>query len=145
MHYAASGPAPVYLYHFAAETSVQGGAEHGSHGPFVTRTPGVKDTSETVDEISGTMHAYWASFITSGDPNKVLGRYPRRRKWPAYVRSEKGDGGRKGGEGRLLVFGEGNNEVAGKKDKGVVCQLKDDSFAAKESEFWWSRTELFEL
>ncbi|KAI9055617.1 hypothetical protein LZ554_000561 [Drepanopeziza brunnea f. sp. 'monogermtubi'] len=144
VHYAASGPAPVYLYHFAAESSVNG-ADHGTHIPFITHTMGDRGKSKTVIEISGTMHAYWTSFITSGDPNKVLGRYPLRRKWPVYVKSEREGGGRKGGEGRILVFGEGNNEVAGKKDKGEVCQLKDDGFAAKESEFWWDRTELFEF
>ncbi|PVH80772.1 alpha/beta-hydrolase [Cadophora sp. DSE1049] len=146
VQYAAPGPAPVYLYHFAASSSVKGGAAHGNHIPFVMHTPGVKDKSKTVNEISGHMHAYWTSFITSGDPNKVPGRYAKRRNWPAYVRAGGEDGkGRKGGEGRLLVFGEGNDEVAGGKGKGVVVQLKDDGFAAEESEFWWARTELFEF
>ncbi|CZS99464.1 related to cholinesterase [Rhynchosporium agropyri] len=145
VHYAATGIAPVYLYHFAAESSARGAA-HGDHIPFVMHTPGVKDESPTVKDISGHMHAYWTSFITSGDPNAVPGRYKERRKWPRYERAGGEDGkGRKGGDGRLLVFGEGNDEVAGGREKGVVVQLKDDGFAAEESEFWWNRTELFEF
>ncbi|KAL2071532.1 hypothetical protein VTL71DRAFT_12767 [Oculimacula yallundae] len=146
VHYAATGSAPVYLYHFAASSSVKDGAAHGDHIPFVMHTPGVKDRSATTLEISGHMHAYWTSFVTKGDPNVVEGRYPGRRKWPRYGRAGgEGGKGRKGGEGRLLVFGEGNDELAGGKKTGVVVQLKDDGFAAEESDFWWNRTELFEF
>lgn len=137
VHYAASGPAPVYLYHFAATSSAQNGATHASNSAFVMHSPGVKDKSHMLNEISGTMHAYWTSFITSGDPNKVLGRYPVRRKWPKYRNGTR--------NGRILVFGEGNDEVAGGKERGVVVQTKDDGFAADESIYWWNRTELFEV
>ncbi|KAG4428938.1 hypothetical protein IFR05_015583, partial [Cadophora sp. M221] len=83
VHYTAPGPAAVYLYHFAVSGSVKGGAAHGDHIPFVMHTPGVTDKSKTTKEISGHMHAYWSSFVTSGDPNKVTGRYATRRNWPA--------------------------------------------------------------
>ncbi|CAL3972604.1 unnamed protein product [Diplocarpon coronariae] len=144
VHFASAGPSPIYLYQFAASSSVNGGADHGTHMPWVAHVPGLKKKSKTVDTISGMMNAYWTSFVTSGDPNLVPGRYPGRKKWPAYERSERKGVGRQGGEGQLLVFGEGNDEVAGGETKGIAVQSKGDRFAAEESEFWWNRTELFE-
>ncbi|KAI6711179.1 hypothetical protein JHW43_006322 [Diplocarpon mali] len=144
VHFASAGPSPIYLYQFAASSSVNGGADHGTHMPWVAHVPGLKKKSKTVDTISGMMNAYWTSFVTSGDPNLVPGRYPGRKKWPAYERSERKGVGRQGGEEQLLVFGEGNDEVAGGETKGIAVQSKGDRFAAEESEFWWNRTELFE-
>lgn len=143
VHYTSQGkedglwgaPPPVYLYHFAASSSVNGGADHGSHTPWVSYMPERRDKGSVVDEISGSMHAYWTSFITSGDPNAVKGRWGERLKWPAY-RSE---------QARMMVFGEGNDELATGGNEGVAVQVKDDGFAAVESEFWWARTELFEF
>ncbi|CZR53044.1 related to cholinesterase [Phialocephala subalpina] len=142
-HYAASlqnsngngGSAPVYLYHFAASSSVKGGADHGSHIPWVSYMPERRDKGETVDEISGSMYAYWSSFVLTGDPNVVPGRWRDRMRWPEY----------KVEEARVLTFGEGNDEVAGGGNKGVALQVKDDGFANEESEYWWKRTELFEF
>ncbi|KUJ18351.1 putative extracellular lipase [Mollisia scopiformis] len=127
----------VYLYHFAARSSVKGGADHGSHIPWVNYVPERRDKGGVVDEISGCMHAYWTSFVTSGDPNAVEGMWAGRAKWPVY------QGG--SDEARVLVFGEGNDELAGGHREGVGVQVRDDGFAAEESRFWWGRTELFEF
>ncbi|KAF8858897.1 carboxylesterase family protein [Acephala macrosclerotiorum] len=142
-HYAASlknangdgGGAAVYLYHFAASSSVKGGADHGTHIPWMSYMPERQDKGSVVDEISGSMHAYWSSFVLAGDPNAIPGRWRDRMRWPEY----------KVEEGRVLTFGEGNDEIAGGGNKGVAVQVKDDGFAAEESEFWWKRTELFEF
>lgn len=62
---AADGDAPVYLYHFAVNSSVIGGADHGNHAPFVTYNRDIRERSDSIEEISGLMHAYWTSFITT--------------------------------------------------------------------------------
>jgi acetylcholinesterase len=134
-HFAADDPAPLYLYHFAVNCSIRGGADHGNHVPFVTYNKEIRDVSPTVDEISGTMHEYWTSFITTGNPNEVKGRWKERPEWPKYV---------SGGQGKKLLFGEGNDEVAGLKNKGTVAQVVDDVWAKEECDYWWERTEKFE-
>ena len=137
-HFAASD-VPVYMYHFAVSSSVKGGADHGTHNPFPTYSQEVRDISDTIDEVTGLMHAYWTSFITTGDPNKIKGRFPKRPAWPMYV-PEKGEG-----RGKVVVFGEGNDEIAGGENEGVAIKVVDDTYPAEECEYWWDRTGLFEL
>lgn len=136
-HFAAISDVPVYLYHFAVSSSVKGGADHGSHQSFPTYNDEVRDVSDTIDEVTGSMHAYWTSFITTGDPNKIKGRFPNRPTWPVYIPEK--------GKGKLVVFGEGNDEIAGGENEGIAVQVADETFAVVECEYWWDRTELFEL
>ena len=134
-HFVAQSNTNVYLYHFAAQSNVKGGAIHGGQAPFVTHNKDIRDVSKTADEISGLMHAYWTSFIVSGDPNAVDGRYGDRPEWPSYV----------AGRRKLVVFGEGNDEVAGGGNKGTAVRVKDDDWAVEECRYWWDRTEKFEV
>jgi acetylcholinesterase len=136
-HFAATNDVPVYLYHFAVSSSAKGEADHGSHNPFPTYNQEVRDVSDTIDEVTGSMHAYWTSFITTGDPNKVKGRFPKRPIWPIYTPGK--------GMGKLVVFVEGNDEIAGGENKGVAVKVADDTYAAEECEYWWDRTHLFEV
>lgn len=136
-NFAFANDMPVYLYHFAVSSSVKGGADHGSHTSFPTYGRDVRGVSDTIDEVTGSMHAYWTSFITAGDPNKVKGRFPKRPIWPVYNPAN--------GGGKLVVFGEGNDEIAGGENSGIAVMVADDSYAVEECEYWWNRTELFEL
>ena len=70
----ASKDAPVWLYHFAVNSRYEGGADHGDHDSFVTYDMIIRDRSPSLREISAKMHAYWTSFITTGDPNSEEGR-----------------------------------------------------------------------
>ena len=135
VRFATAANAPIYLYHFAVNCSIKGGADHGTHAPFVTYDREIRDVSDDIDNISGTMHAYWTSFIATGDPNAVKGRYLDRPQWPAYLH----------GSGKVVMFGDGNDEIAGGDNTGIVVQVTEDTYAAEESEYWWARTELFEL
>jgi acetylcholinesterase len=135
-HFAATaGDEPVYLYHFAVNYSVIGGADHGSQSAYPTYNEEIRYVSDTIEQVSGLMHAYWTSFITTGDPNAVEGRFKDRPKWPVY----QPDGG------KLIVFGEGNDEIAGGGNEGTAVKVDDDSWAVEECEYWWERTEKFEL
>ena len=60
---AAEDGAPVYLYHFAVNSSVLGGADHGDHNGFSTNDRDVRERSESLRDVAGSMHAYWTSFI----------------------------------------------------------------------------------
>jgi acetylcholinesterase len=132
---AASSPqAPVYLYQFALQMSINGGANHGDQRDFATYSPDVVSFSKTQQEIAGTMHAYYTSFIVSGDPNAVKGRWPDRPHWPAY----------RAGEGERIIFGDGNTEWIGGTSKGTAAKVVLDTYAQKECEFWWSKTDISE-
>jgi acetylcholinesterase len=126
--------APVYLYQFAVRRSVNGGANHGDQEDFVTYSPGVVNYSMAQQEIAGNMHAYYTSFIISGNPNSVKGRWPDRPHWPAY----------RAWDGERIVFGEGNTEWIGGKDKGTASKVVPDRYAQKACEFWWSRVDVSE-
>lgn len=136
-----SKPAPVYLYEYAVNASILHGAAHGTQYPFPVYSSKVTDSSTTIKEIAGMMHAYWTSFIISptGNPNAIPGWYPTRMVWSEY----------KGGEGerQKMVFGRGNDELAGGKEKGIVVEMEEDrrDEAEREAcEFWWKRVALWE-
>ena len=129
----ASDPA-IYLYHWATNTSVVGGANHADQMTYETMNPEIRDFSAAQEEIAGYFHAYLTSFIVSGDPNKVQGRFPERPQWAAFD----------GGNEKTMLFGMGNDERAGGKDSGVSAQLIDDDWGKEECDFWWDQSSNFE-
>jgi acetylcholinesterase len=130
---------PVYLYEFALPTDATLLAYHGSHGPFITHNPEISRLSPTVNQMSNIMHAYWASFIVTGDPNAVKGKFGDRVVWPRFNADMKGK------EGNMLVFGEGNTELIGGKEKGECVRVGSDVGVREVCAFWMERTELFEI
>ncbi|KAG0652570.1 Acetylcholinesterase [Hyphodiscus hymeniophilus] len=132
----ASKDVPVYMYQFAVDSTLKG-ADHGAQNPFSTYDRDTREVSDTINEVAGSMHAYWTSFITTGDPNKIKGRFPNRPDWPLYEPAR--------GSGKKLVFGEGNDEIQGGKNVGVAVQVADDNSAWKDCAYWWDRTDLFEV
>lgn len=86
------------------------------------------------------MHSYWTSFITTGDPNKEEGLWKERATWPKF---QTGTGENKGW-GKIAVFGSGNDEISGGKERGMAVKIIDDTWVREECGFWESRTELFE-
>ncbi|KAG2421343.1 hypothetical protein HFD88_005317 [Aspergillus terreus] len=124
--------APVFLYRWAVNKTVLTGANHGDQMPYETFNPEVREISPTQEEIAGTLHAYFTSFIVAGDPNAVRGRYPHRPLWEKYDASVKA--GR-----RIMVFGEGNDERAGGGHVGVPAQMVEDEWSRRECDFWWTK------
>ncbi|PGH27711.1 hypothetical protein AJ80_00498 [Polytolypa hystricis UAMH7299] len=136
-HLASAGQdAPVYLYHWALNKTVQNGANHADQVEYEVYSPGVRNISPAQAEIAGILHAYFTSFITTGDPNAVKGRFPDRPTWSAFDNSN--------GKNKVMLFGEGNDERAGGGGVGVPAQLAEDVWPAKECEFWSKRSILTE-
>ncbi|PGH15039.1 hypothetical protein AJ79_02721 [Helicocarpus griseus UAMH5409] len=129
---------PVFLYHWALNKTVKGGANHADQVEYETYNNAVRRISDAQDEISGMLHAYFTSFITTGDPNAVPGRYPHRPVWKAF------GGGGPSKDRTLMLFGEGNNERAGGDGVGIPAQVVDDDWAKEECEFWSTRSILTE-
>lgn len=126
-----SADPPIFLYHWATNRTVLGGANHGDQMWYETMSPTVRAVSPMQDEIAGFFHGYITSFIVSGDPNKVKGRYGNRPEWTSW-------GGSEGG--KTMLFGMGNDERAGGDSKGVSAQLVEDTWAKEECEFWWEQS-----
>ncbi|TIA52077.1 alpha/beta-hydrolase [Aureobasidium pullulans] len=123
---------PVYLYHWAANRTILGGANHGDQMWYETFDPSTTSVSSTHKELAGVFHDYIVSFVLTGDPNAVEGRW-KRPVWEAW--------GKQGEqEHKTMVFGAGNDERAGGKGKGVIAELLNDTWGSKQCEFWWSQT-----
>ena len=136
LHHSIDGGARAYLYHFAVNGSVKGGADHGNHVAYPTYNDDVRGASKTIAEIAGSMHAYWTSFIVTGDPNAVKGsKFKDRPEWPVYERQA----------AKMVIFGNGNDERAGGKNKGTAVKVVDDTWMEEECAYWWARTEKFEV
>ncbi len=127
---------PVYLYEFALPTKAILLAYHGSHSTFITHSPEIKHLPPTIKEMSDTMHAYWTSFILTGDPNAVKGKLGDRDIWPTFHAEGKRD---------MIVFGEGNSELIGGKEKGDAVKIGSDAGVREVCKFWMDRTEIFEI
>ncbi|KAF6833689.1 extracellular lipase [Colletotrichum plurivorum] len=122
---------PVYLYQWGLESSLLDRARHGENMYYETCEPSRTRISETQKELCLTYNAYITSFIMTGDPDAVRGAAPGRPAWERY-RPE---------APKAMVFGEENKELIG-GEAGVPARLHDDTWARRESEFWWSKVDL---
>ncbi|KXJ87369.1 Alpha/Beta hydrolase protein [Microdochium bolleyi] len=144
------GVPPVYVYHWALESDVIGGAKHGDNMFQETREPSRRGVSATQDAISAVLHAYITSFIVhGGDPNVIRcvkkgsqvdgiveEAVEGRPVWGTYTRDKP----------VLMTFGEKNKElVGGDVDRGQPAELVDDVDSRDECEFWWSKVDISSL
>ncbi|KAM5450662.1 hypothetical protein MaudCBS49596_004193 [Microsporum audouinii] len=134
-HASAGQTPPVFLYHWAVNTTVKGGAGHGEQVSYELYNPGIRKISKTQELLAGFLHAYFTSFVTSGDPNAIAGRYADRPKWIPFSA---------GTENSVMLMGEGNDERAGGHGIGIPAQLGNISYTKEECDFWWKRTILSE-
>lgn len=127
----ASPEVPVYIYHWALQSSIVGGASHGDNMKYEGMDPAVLKISPTQKEMAGTLHAYVTSFICTGDPSGLAGEYAQRPQWPAYDNSGP----------KIMIFGQKNKELVG-GSVGPPAEVNDDVWAKTESDFWWSKVEI---
>lgn len=128
----ASPDVPVYVYHWALRRDVVDGAKHGDNMLFEVRDPKICKLSKSLDDLSGILHAYVTSFVCTGSPNGLSGRYSGRPEWKAYQRDD----------AKVMIFGRDNDEFIGGTNIGEPAMMVDDEFARRESDFWWSKVEL---
>jgi len=122
---------PVYLYQWALESSLIEGARHGDNMRYEAVDPSVAKISASQLDIARTTNAYIASFIATGDPNKIKPKDLPLPEWEPYDREDP----------KAMVFGAENKELIG-GPTGPSAQLLPDTWGRKESEFWWSKVEL---
>lgn len=127
----ASMSSPVYLYQWALESSIVEGARHGDNMLYEVVDPALCKMSPSQAELARTTNAYITSFIATGDPNQGDVSDLPRPEWAAYTREDP----------KAMVFGAENKELVGGAT-GPASQLLADTWARKESEFWWSKVDL---
>ncbi|RDW85208.1 carboxylic ester hydrolase-4 [Coleophoma cylindrospora] len=128
---ASSKEPPVFLYHWALNQTVKGGANHGDNMWYETFDKAITSISPAQEEVSGLLHAYVTSFITSGNPNTVKGRFENRPDWKAYTKNK---------AELAMTFGQGNDERAGGSSTGTPAKLVDSKWVKKECAFWWEKS-----
>lgn len=121
-----SSSSPVYLYQWAAVSSVLNGAQHADNMRYEVCDPSVVSVSPNQAELAQTMNGYVTNFITTGDPNGA--GLPH---WNAYTKEAP----------QAMVFGLGNEELIG-GGLGTAATLLADEWGRKECEFWWSKVDL---
>lgn len=133
-HFVSKNQVPVYMYHWALARTVIGRANHADNMYYETYNDAITSLSPAQKELSGTLHAYITSFITTGDPNALGGRYASRPMWEQYQHEA----------GKVMIFGDGNEELIG-GGVGTAAKLVDDKWGKVESDFWWSKVPISQL
>jgi carboxylesterase type B len=121
----------VYLYQWALDSSILNLANHGDNMRYEVVDPAVLKLSPTQKELARTFNAYITSFIATGDPNSAVPKDLSCPLWESYAK----------GDPKAMVFGVENKELVG-GSTGPAAQLLPDTWARKESEFWWSKVDL---
>lgn len=124
--FASASSSRVYLYQWAAVSTVLNGAQHADNMRYEVCDPKVVGVSANQAELARTVNSYVTNFIATGDPNGAGLAH-----WATYDRAAP----------RAMVFGLGNEELVG-GGLGRAATLVQDSWARRESEFWWTKVEL---
>ncbi len=152
-HYMSQSPAVpgghVYVYRYAA-TAAFGTANHGDEAPVVAHDMEEIGEMPGLVDVSREMHARWVRFVVSkdGDPNPSnYGEVGAPVRWSRFVSpfGVSGKGAAPAGSGRVMVFGEGNDEMGGGRSRGTPALSAELSELEKEAcRFWWERVPLSE-
>ncbi|KAJ4397823.1 hypothetical protein N0V93_002060 [Gnomoniopsis smithogilvyi] len=124
----ASESVPVYLYQWAAISTVLNGAQHADNMRYEVCDPKVMAVSKNQAELAKTLNTYVTNFIAKGNPNAGDSKMPE---WGVYNKEAP----------MAMVFGLDNEELIG-GGLGKAATFTDDVWGRKESEFWWSKVDL---
>ncbi|KAH7320897.1 Alpha/Beta hydrolase protein [Stachybotrys elegans] len=131
-HLLSRAGARVYVYEYAAVSSPLRTAGHGDHAPVLSHGMVGLRYRPGLAAVADEMGRRWASFAAAEDGDLRGG-------WPAFQSPLAG------GDGTLLVFGEGNDEAAGGRNPGVpVRERRLTERELEQCRFWWDRMELSE-
>ncbi|KAL2755121.1 hypothetical protein ACRALDRAFT_1082664 [Sodiomyces alcalophilus JCM 7366] len=166
-HHVAMAGKPVYVYEYAARAEPFAAANHGDEEPVVTHDLETLGDFPGLIPVSERMHGFFSRFVASrqGDPNHVdvgtndkngdgrgdtgaaLAPPSQQQEgyddpaWPQFVSPFDADGGPDAG--KILVFGEGNDERAGGESEGVVARVRTlTKREIAQCRFWWERMPL---
>lgn len=126
----------VYVYEFAARAGALNASEHSSQAGVVAHDMVHLHGRPGLARVATAMHGRWTAFAASPD-----GSLPEET-WPEFDTPFGKDG-----EGRMLVFGAGNEErvPGGSGREGVaVGERRVTEREKRQCGFWWERMALSE-
>ncbi|KAF6825364.1 phenmedipham hydrolase [Colletotrichum plurivorum] len=161
-HFASRKGAPVWVYEYAAHADL-GAANHGDHVPAATHDSDVLSPEGTPGlwAVADAMHGYWSSFVIGGAHEDGPNALPNATglTWPRFI-SPFGDapggaddhvpevGDQQESRGKILVFGEGNDEFMGQRGqrrRGTTVRVRTlTAREMKQFRFWWDHVTLSE-
>ena len=127
-HFAADD-VPVYLHSWPLPDSMKLGARHGIIVPYQVHHDGRCGGTAAQKKVAGYAHAYYTSFITTGDPNKMKGPFGDRPEWKPFHPVTAPD--------NVMVFGEKNDECLGGSRPGTAAELKETNWLNPKCDFWF--------
>jgi triacylglycerol lipase len=122
---ARSNKAKTWLYHWALNGDEVFGANHADNMWYEMMAPSRRKVSAIHEAIAKAFHGAVTRFIVHGDPGVD---------WRPF-----GDGE------ETMIFGRGNDEAIGGKNKGEVKVMEHDVWGEDECEFWWQVKEIGDL
>ncbi|SPQ27670.1 83423bf8-f901-4448-9fc8-c6791e5d754a [Thermothielavioides terrestris] len=136
----------VYVYQYAA-TAAHGTANHADEAPVAAHDladlgGGVPGLEAVAREMHGAFARFVACVAGSGSPNEGNANGEKGLPWPAFVSpfTTAATAGSGAGAGKIMVFGEGNDERSGGRHRGVPAQVREMTELEKEAcRFWWER------
>ncbi|KAI0401400.1 alpha/beta-hydrolase [Xylaria palmicola] len=149
----AADAAPVYVYHFASRSASYGAADHADEAPVVTHDMDTIGGYPGLVATADVMTGMWTRFAATGDPNLSHGggRADGVVEWPRYTSpfaATADADSDSDSAGRLLLFGEGNDEqlgAGGSRSPGTPVQsITLTARERAECRYWWSRVVLSE-
>ena len=129
----------VYVYEFAALGNAFHAASHGEQAPVVAHDMEFLEGKPGLIATAGEMNSRWTAFGASKEGTL------RPDVWPEFETpfSSSSDGGGGGvGAGKMLVFGEGNDEQVEGGERRAGVPVKERTLTDSEMErckFWWER------
>ncbi|KAM0272874.1 hypothetical protein ACHAQH_008528, partial [Verticillium albo-atrum] len=131
---AAGRGSDVWVYEFAARGTVFGGAGHGEEGGVVVRDRQAVSPFVGLGRVAEGMHARFSRFVLSGHPDPDGGGAAAAAgddvPWSKFMPPFESDLRSPAvedfdlGAGRILVFGEGNDERSGGVNPGVFARMR---------------------
>lgn len=132
----------VYVYEYAALGAAFAAASHGEQAPVVAHDMEFLRGRPGLIATAREMNRRWTAF--AAEEGGVLGEDV----WPEFVTPfDGGDGTAAGGERKLLVFGEGNDEEVDDGEGNPGVPVRERTLTEGERErcrFWWARMGLSE-
>ncbi|KAK3297719.1 Alpha/Beta hydrolase protein [Chaetomium fimeti] len=148
------GGGNVYVYRYAA-TADHDAANHGDEAIAAAHDMYEMHGRPGMRAVADAMHGRWARFVASAIASPDDGKKGGGGggggdgvAWPAFV-SPLGGGGSvdgaegaegAGGAGKIMVFGEGNDEMGGGWREGTPAKVVEMTELEREAcRFWWER------
>lgn len=131
----------VYVYEFAALGDAFHAASHGEQAPVVAHDMEVLQGKPGLIATAGEMNSRWTAFAASKEGTLDPYTWPEFETPFSFSSSSSVGADTKGG-GKILVFGEGNDESVegGEKRRGVpVKERKLTDSEMERCRFWWER------